>query len=66
MNEGPVSIHIMRRLLRAYADYCSNDRTHLARDKDAPQGRAVGREDALRSRPILGGLHRRYYRKAGK
>lgn len=54
----------LRRLLRAYADYYNNDRTHLSLDKDAPNSRPVEPEGAIESRPILGGLHHRYGRVA--
>jgi transposase InsO family protein len=53
----------LRRLRRAYADYYNNDRTHLSLSKDSPNSRAVERDGAIVSRPILGGLHHRYGRK---
>ena len=53
----------LRRVLAAYADYYNNDRTHLALGKDAPLSRAVEARGKLVSRPVLGGLHRRYGRK---
>ena len=56
---GPKHLH---RLLRAYADYYNNDRTHLSLDKDSPNSRAVERDGAIVSRLVLGGLHRRYAR----
>jgi transposase InsO family protein len=56
----------LRRVLRAYAEYYNSDRTHLALAKDAPNGRAVEVDGAIRSRPILGGLHHRYGRKTAK
>jgi transposase InsO family protein len=54
----------LRRVLRSYADYYNDDRTHLALEKDAPNSRAVERDGEVVSRPILGGLHHRYGRKA--
>lgn len=52
----------LRRVLKAYADYYNNDRTHLALAKDAPRFRPVESEGRIVSTPILGGLHRRYRR----
>lgn len=52
----------LRRLLRDYADYYNNDRTHLALAKDSPHSRPIERDGAVSSRPILGGLHHRYGR----
>ncbi len=52
----------LRGVLGAYADYYNNDRTHLALGKDSPYGRVVERHGAIRSRRVLGGLHRRYHR----
>lgn len=52
----------LRRLLRAYADYYNNDRTHLGLGKDAPNSRPVEAEGIIVSRPVLGGLHHRYGR----
>lgn len=52
----------LRRVLREYAEYYNNDRTHLALGKDAPWPRPIEREGAIISRPVLGGLHRRYAR----
>jgi hypothetical protein len=52
----------LRRLLRDYADYNNNDRTHLSLGKDAPNSRLVERDGAIVSQPVLGGLHHRYGR----
>ncbi len=52
----------LRRLLRDYADYYNEYRTHLGLDKDTPLGRPVhdrGRITAVRK---LGGLHHAYLR----
>ena len=56
----------LRRVLRAYAEYYNNDRTHLSLGKDSPHSRAIEAEGTLVSRPILGGLHRRYGRVRSK
>jgi transposase InsO family protein len=53
----------LRRVLREYADYYNNDRTHLGLDKDTPNSRELEREGSIVSRPILGGLRHRYSRK---
>lgn len=50
----------LRRVLKAYTDYYNNDRTHLGLNKDAPDSRPVKAGEAIVSRPVLGGLHRRY------
>jgi transposase InsO family protein len=56
----------LRRVLREYADYYNRHRTHLALGKDSPLGRPVERAGRIGSRPILGGLHRRYFRRPAK
>ena len=55
------AVHL-RCVLRAYADYYNNDRTHLALEKDSPNSRAVEPVGAIIRRPVLGGLHHRYER----
>ena len=52
----------LRRILRAYARYYNNIRTHRSLDKDAPVSRPVQRTGIINSRLILGGLHHRYVR----
>lgn len=52
----------LRRLLRAYARYYNDIRTHRSLDKDAPLPRPVQRTGIISSRPILGGLHHHYIR----
>jgi transposase InsO family protein len=52
----------LRRVLRSYADYYNEVRTHRSLDKDAPVHRAVLSIGNLKSRPILGGLHHQYVR----
>jgi hypothetical protein len=56
----------LKRILSSYVDYYNGTRTHLALDKDAPQGRRVhwpaqGRVVQL---PRVGGLHHEYVRLA--
>ena len=52
----------LRRILRAYASYYNDIRTHRSLDKDAPLPRPVQRTGIIRSLPILGGLHHHYIR----
>jgi hypothetical protein len=50
------------RILKSYAHYYNETRTHLALHKDAPVSRPVQRTGAVMSRAILGGLHHHYAR----
>ena len=52
----------LRRILRSYADYYNEVRTHRSLDKDAPIHRPVQRTGAIRSCAMLGGLHHHYVR----
>jgi transposase InsO family protein len=52
----------LRRILRAYAGYYNDIRTHWSLDKDAPVSRSVQRTGIISSLPILGGLHHHYVR----
>src|SRR6201993_2867877 len=52
----------LRGILKSYARYYNETRTHLALDKDAPVSRPVERTGVVRSRAILGGLHQHYAR----
>ena len=47
----------LRRVLRAYADYYNDTRTHLSLAKDAPLPRAIRREGRIQFVTHLGGLH---------
>ena len=51
-----------RRILKSYALYYNETRTHLALDKDAPLSRTVKRAGRILCRPVLGGLHHEYVR----
>ncbi len=56
----------LHRVLSSYLDYYHRSRTHLALDKDCPEGRpiqpvALGNIIAI---PQVGGLHHRYQRLA--
>jgi len=52
----------LRRILRAYAHYYNDIRTHRWLDKDAPVSRPVQRTGIISSHAILGGLHHHYVR----
>ena len=52
----------LRRILQSYARYYNELRTHRSLNKDAPIHRAIESLGAIISRPVLGGLHRRYCR----
>src|SRR5271169_5101148 len=50
----------LRRMLRSYARYYNDIRTHWSLDKDAPVYRPIQRTGIISSRPVLGGLHHQY------
>jgi transposase InsO family protein len=52
----------LRQVLKAYAAYYNNVRTHLSLCKDAPHIRPIQRFGNIAARPILGGLHHEYCR----
>src|ERR1700724_1141968 len=52
----------LRRILKSYARYYNETRTHLALDTDAHLSRTVKRAGCILCRPILGGLHHEYVR----
>jgi transposase InsO family protein len=52
----------LRRILRAYAGYYNEIRTHRSLDKDAPISRPIQRTGIINSCPIMGGLHHQYVR----
>jgi transposase InsO family protein len=52
----------LRRILRSYARYYNDIRTHRSLDKDAPFSRPFQRTGVIVSYPILGGLHHHYAR----
>ena len=56
----------LRRVLRQYLDYYHRSRTHLGLAKDCPVPRAVEPPEvgSIKSEPVLGGLHHRYFRQA--
>jgi putative transposase len=56
----------LRRILTRYFAYYHRARTHLALDKDAPDGRPIAPPalGTVVSIPEVGGLHHRYVRKA--
>ncbi|WP_292528736.1 integrase core domain-containing protein [Methylocystis sp.] len=52
----------LRRILRCYAHYYNEVRTHRSLNKDAPISRAVQWIGAIKSHAVLGGLHHHYVR----
>ena len=52
----------LRRVLRSYASYYNEIRTHRSLNMDAPVSRPVQRTGTIKSGPILGGLHHHYVR----
>ena len=52
----------LRRVLKSYAGYYNNFRTHRSLNKDTPVSRATQRIGSIKSHVILGGLHHRYTR----
>ena len=52
----------LRRILRCYAHYYNEVRTHRSLNKDAPISRAVQRIGDIKSHAVLGGLHHHYVR----
>ena len=56
----------LRRVLKEYIGYYRISRTHLGPEKDCPETRAVEVPEigAIKSEPVLGGLHHRYFRHA--
>jgi hypothetical protein len=49
-------------VLKAYASYYNEARTHLSLDKDAPNFRRAQKFGRIAAMPILGGLHHQYVR----
>jgi transposase InsO family protein len=52
----------LRRVLKSYARYYNEMRTHRSLDKDAPLSRPVQRTGSIMSHALLGGLHHHYIR----
>ena len=52
----------LRRILRCYAHYYNDVRTHRSLNKNAPISRAVQRIGDIKSLAVLGGLHHHYVR----
>jgi len=52
----------LHRVLKAYAKYYNNARTHLSLKKNAPVPRPISTSGAIKSTPHLGGLHHEYTR----
>jgi putative transposase len=56
----------LKRVLTEYMHYYNEYRTHLGLGKDYPKPRAIEHPDSgvVKSEPMVGGLHHRYYRLA--
>ena len=52
----------LRQILKTYAYYYNEVRTHLSLEKDAPNFRRCEKLGRIFAVPILGGLHHRYAR----
>jgi transposase InsO family protein len=52
----------LRDVLKVYASYYNEVRTHLSLDKDAPHFRRAQKLGRIAAIPILGGLHQQYVR----
>src|SRR5256712_5687290 len=52
----------LRRVLKSYARYYNETRTHRSLDKDAPISRPVQRAGSIMSHALIGGLHHHYVR----
>jgi len=52
----------LRHLLRSYATYYNQARTHLSVNKDAPSPRTIHAVGRIVQTPFLGGLHHLYVR----
>src|SRR5277367_3372611 len=52
----------LRRILKSYADYYNDVRTHRSLNKDTPLGRPIRRSGVISSHAILGALHHHYVR----
>ena len=52
----------LRHLLRSYATYYNQARTHLSVNKDAPSPRTIHAVGRIVQTPFLGGLHHQYVR----
>ena len=52
----------LRAVLKAYASYYNEVRTHLSMNKDAPDFRGTQKMGRIAAIPILGALHHQYVR----
>ena len=52
----------LRRILRSYAHYYNETRTHRSLNKDSPAHWVIENAGAIIARPILGGFHHLYSR----
>jgi transposase InsO family protein len=52
----------LRRVLKGYASYYNEVRTHLSLNKDAPHSRSAQPVGSIAALQVLGGLHHQYVR----
>ena len=52
----------LRQIVKSYADYYNNSRTHRSLAKDSPVSRPVQRIGRIVSHALVGGLHHQYAR----
>jgi transposase InsO family protein len=52
----------LRQMLKSYARYYNDIRTHRSLDKDVPVTRQIQQIGSIKSHAILGGLHHHYAR----
>ena len=55
--------HLLR-TLREYVDYYNTSRPHQSLDRNSPMPREVEAIGEVCAKPVLGGLHHRYFRAA--
>jgi hypothetical protein len=57
----PLGRRHLLRVLREYVEYCNESRPHQSLDRNSPMRREVEAVGAVCSKPVLGGLHHRYF-----
>ena len=55
--------HLLR-VLREYVEYYNADRPHQSLDRNSPVPRSIEAAGGVCAKPVLGGLHHRYFRAA--
>jgi transposase InsO family protein len=60
----PLGRRYLLRVLREYVEYYNESRPHQSLDRNSPMPRKVEAVGEVCSKPVLGGLHHRYFRAA--